>query len=486
MEAGSQKRAPVYEALEQLKKRRVVPFDVPGHKRGRGNPELVELLGEKCVSLDVNSMKPLDNLCHPVSVIKEAEELAAEAFRADHAFFMVGGTTSSVQGMVLSCCKAGDKIILPRNVHKSVINALVLCGAIPVYVNPEVDNRLGISLGMEVSEVEKAIVANPDAVAVLVNNPTYYGICSDLRSIVKIAHAHNMLVLVDEAHGTHLYFGENLPVCAMDAGADMASVSMHKSGGSLTQSSLLHVGSDRVDLGRLEACLHIVQSTSPSYLLMTSLDAARYELALHGEEMLQRGLALAQMAREAMKKIPGITCVGEASRGKAIYNLDLVRLVISASDLGLSGYQLADRLYEKYKIGMELADDRYVVAVVTYANEESDMRQLVEALEDISRKMTGKNNVDVVNAETRLIPQIPPMIDTPRQAFFKEKKRIPWREAKGKIAAEALIPYPPGIPLVNPGELVTEEIWEYMEEYRKKGLHFHGPSDASLDSFCVL
>ena len=186
------------------------------------------------------------------------------------------------------------------------------------------------------------------------------------------------------------------------------------------------------------------------------------------------------------KKIPGITCVGEASRGKAIYNLDLVRLVISASDLGLSGYQLADRLYEKYKIGMELADDRYVVAVVTYANEESDMRQLVEALEDISRKMTGKNNVDVVNAETRLIPQIPPMIDTPRQAFFKEKKRIPWREAKGKIAAEALIPYPPGIPLVNPGELVTEEIWEYMEEYRKKGLHFHGPSDASLDSFCVL
>ena len=195
MEKG-QMRAPVYEALEKLKKRRVVPFDVPGHKRGRGNPELVELLGEKCVSLDVNSMKPLDNLCHPVSVIKEAEELAAEAFRADHAFFMVGGTTSSVQGMVLSVCKAGDEIILPRNVHKSVINALVLCGAIPVYVNPEMDNRLGISLGMQVSEVEKAILEHPKAVAVLVNNPTYYGICSDLRSIVKVAHAHGMKVLV--------------------------------------------------------------------------------------------------------------------------------------------------------------------------------------------------------------------------------------------------------------------------------------------------
>ena len=177
MNRNKQMHAPVYEALERLKRRRVVPFDVPGHKRGRGNPELVDLLGEKCVSLDVNSMKPLDNLCHPVSVIKEAEELAAEAFRADHAFFMVGGTTSSVQGMVLSCCKAGDKIILPRNVHKSVINALVLCGAVPVYVNPEVDTKLGISLGMQVSEVERAIRENPDAAAVLVNNPTYYGIC---------------------------------------------------------------------------------------------------------------------------------------------------------------------------------------------------------------------------------------------------------------------------------------------------------------------
>ena len=234
MDINTQKKAPLYEALQKFRKQRVVPFDVPGHKRGRGNPELAELLGEKCVGLDVNSMKPLDNLCHPVSVIKEAEELAAEAFRADHAFFMVGGTTSSVQGMVLSCCKAGDKIILPRNVHKSVINALVLCGAVPVYVNPEVDKKLGISLGMQVSEVERAIRENPDAVAVLVNNPTYYGICSDLRAIVKVAHEHNMLVLADEAHGTHLYFGSDLPVCAMDAGADMASVSMHKSGGSLT------------------------------------------------------------------------------------------------------------------------------------------------------------------------------------------------------------------------------------------------------------
>lgn len=242
MKLLSQERAPIYEALEAFRRQRVVPFDVPGHKRGRGNPELAELLGERCVSMDVNSMKPLDNLCHPVSVIREAEQLAAEAFGAEHAFLMVGGTTSAVQSMILSTVKRGDEIILPRNVHRSVMGALVLCGAIPVYVNPESHPRLGIPLGMRVEEVAQAVQNHPQAKAILVNNPTYYGICSDLRRIVQIAHQAGMLCLADEAHGTHLYFGDHLPISAMSAGADMAAVSMHKSGGSLTQSSLLLTG----------------------------------------------------------------------------------------------------------------------------------------------------------------------------------------------------------------------------------------------------
>ena len=196
-----QRRAPIYEALEQFRQMRVVPFDVPGHKRGRGNPELTAFLGQQCVGVDVNSMKPLDNLCHPVSVIREAEELAADAFGAAHAFLMVGGTTSSVQSMVLTACKRGDEIILPRNVHRSVLNALVLCGAVPVYVNPEVDKRLGISLGMKREQVAKAIKEHPNAVAVLVNNPTYYGICSDLRAIVKMAHEAGMLCTVKHFPG---------------------------------------------------------------------------------------------------------------------------------------------------------------------------------------------------------------------------------------------------------------------------------------------
>ena len=201
----TQDRAPIMEALKKMKRARLVPFDVPGHKRGRGNTELREFLGENCLDVDVNSMKMLDNLCHPVSVIKDAEMLAAEAFRAAHAFFMVGGTTSAVQAMVLSAVGRGDKIIMPRNVHRSAINALILCGAIPVYINPQMDNNLGISLGMSLDDVAEAIKNNPDAKAVLVNNPTYYGICSNLKAITELAHAHNMLLLVDEAHGTHLY-----------------------------------------------------------------------------------------------------------------------------------------------------------------------------------------------------------------------------------------------------------------------------------------
>ena len=300
----SQERAPIYEALQEFEKRRVVPFDVPGHKRGRGNPELAQLLGEKCVSMDVNSMKPLDNLCHPISVIREAEELAAEAFGAAHAFLMVGGTTSAVQTMILSVAKRGEKIILPRNVHRSVMGAMVLCGAVPVYVDPACDDRLGIPLGMRREDVETAIKKHPNAKAVLVNNPTYYGVCSDLKAIAKMAHDHGMLCLADEAHGTHFYFSDELPLSAMAAGADMAAVSMHKSGGSLTQSSLLLCG-PAMQEGHVRQIINLTQTTSGSYLLLSSLDISRRNLALRGREAFAQVVRLADYAREEINRIVG-------------------------------------------------------------------------------------------------------------------------------------------------------------------------------------
>lgn len=335
-----QTRAPIYEALERFRNMRVVPFDVPGHKRGRGNPEMAAFLGEKCVSIDVNSMKPLDNLCHPVSVIRDAEDLAADAFGAAHAFLMVGGTTSSVQTMVLATCKRGDKIILPRNVHRSVINALVLCGAVPVYVNPEVDDRLGISLGMRREQVERAIREHPDAVAVLVNNPTYYGVCSDLKAITKMAHDAGMFCLADEAHGTHFYFGAGMPISAMDAGADMAAVSMHKSGGSLTQSSFLLIGPN-MNQGHVRQIINLTQTTSSSYLLMSSLDISRRNLALRGREVFAKVSTMADYAREEVNAIGGYYAFGkELVNGDSVFDFDPTKLSIHTRDIGLAGIEV--------------------------------------------------------------------------------------------------------------------------------------------------
>ena len=481
MEKNPQMRAPVYEALEKLKKRRVVPFDVPGHKRGRGNPELAELLGEKCMSLDVNSMKPLDNLCHPVSVIKEAEELAAEAFRADHAFFMVGGTTAAVQSMVLSVCRAGDKIILPRNVHKSVINALVLCGAIPVYVNPEVDKRLGISLGMEVSEVERAILDNPGAVAVLVNNPTYYGICSDMRSIVKLAHEHEMLVLVDEAHGTHLYFGENLPVAAMDAGADMAAVSMHKSGGSLTQSSLLLTGKN-VNWEYVSQIINLMQTTSASYLLMSSLDISRRNLALRGRESFAKVAQMAEYAREEINNIGGYYAYGkDLVNGGSVYDFDVTKMSVYTRDIGLAGIEVYDLLRDEYDIQIELGDIANILAYISIGDRIQDIERLVGALADIKR-LYSKDPSTMLNTEYIN----PTVLVSPQAAFYSEKKCMPIRETAGSVCGEFVMCYPPGIPILAPGEMITPEIIDYIVYAKEKGCSMQGTEDPDVEYLNVL
>ena len=308
-----QRATPLADALDAQRINRLAHFDVPAHKSGRGNPELTEYLGERAMAMDVNSMKPLDNLGHPVSVIRDAQRLAAEAFGADDAFFMVNGTTSAVQAMIMATCTAGDEIILPRNVHRSAINALVVCGAIPVYVNPGTDKRLGIPLGMRVEDVAKAIAEHPSAKAVLVNNPTYYGICSNLVEIVKLAHAAGMRVLADEAHGTHFYFHEELPVSAMAAGCDMAAASIHKTGGSLTQSSVL-LTRRPVNPDYVRQVITLTQSTSASYLLLSSLDIARKNLFFRGREMYQKTMSSAATTPSGRSSSTATPCSRSTAR----------------------------------------------------------------------------------------------------------------------------------------------------------------------------
>jgi len=481
MNLNKQKRAPIYEALAQFRKQRVVPFDVPGHKRGRGNPELVELLGEKCVGIDVNSMKPLDNLCHPVSVIREAEELAADAFGATHAFLMVGGTTSSVQSMILSACKSGDKIILPRNVHKSAINALVLCGAVPVYVDPRVDPKLGIPLGMEFADVQSAIEQNPDAVAVLVNNPTYYGVCSNLKAIVDLAHAHGMQVLADEAHGTHLYFSENLPLCAMEAGADMAAVSMHKSGGSLTQSSLLLLGPN-VNARYVDKIINLTQTTSASYLLMSSLDVSRRNLALRGEKSFEKVAEMAQYAREEINEVGGYYAFGrELVNGGSVFDFDVTKLSVFTRGIGLAGIEVYDLLRDEYDIQIEFGDISNILAYISIGDRLQDIERLVGALADIKR-LYAKEPTELFLAE-----YISPVVAaTPQAAFYAEAESLPIRDAEGRICSEFVMCYPPGIPILSPGEVITKEIVDYIFYAKAKGCSMQGPEDPEIEYLNVL
>ncbi len=477
----NQNKAPVYEALQTFRKMRVVPFDVPGHKHGRGNPELTAFLGEQCVAVDVNSMKPLDNLCHPVSVIGEAEDLVADAFGAAHAFLMVGGTTSSVQSMVLSTCKRGDKIILPRNVHRSVINALVLCGAIPVYVNPEVDRRLGISLGMQREQVAKAIAENPDAKAVLVNNPTYYGICSDLRAIVKMAHEAGMYCLADEAHGTHFYFGEGMPVSAMEAGADMAAVSMHKSGGSLTQSSLLLIGPN-MNAGHVRQIINLTQTTSGSYLLMSSLDISRRNLALRGREVFAGVIQMAEYAREEINAIGGYDAFGrELINGNSIYDFDPTKLSVHTRDIGLAGIEVYDILRDEYDIQIEFGDIGNILAYLSIGDRTRELERLVSALAEIRRRY--QRDSSGLLSQEYIAPEV---VKSPQEAFYANKKSLPIEKTHGLVCSEFVMCYPPGIPILAPGERITEEILAYIEYAREKGCSMTGPEDADIRNLNVL
>lgn len=482
MNLSDQSKAPIFEALERYKSMRIVPFDVPGHKRGKGNPELTKFLGEKCLTVDVNSMKPLDNLCHPVSVIKEAEELAARAFGAQHAFFMVNGTTSAVQSMIMSVCKRGDKIIMPRNVHRSAINALIISGAVPVYVNPSINKQLGIPLGMSVADVKKTIEQNPDAKAVLVNNPTYYGICSDLRTITKLAHQHGMKVLVDEAHGTHFYFGENLPVSAMAAGADMAAVSMHKTGGSLTQSSFLLSNHPDLHQGYIRQIINLTQTTSGSYLLLSSLDLSRRNLALHGKEIFARVKELAQYAREEINKLGGFYAFSsELIDGDAIFDFDTTKLSVHTRDIGLAGIEVYDLLRDEYDIQIEFGDIGNILAIISVGDNMFVMERLISAMAEIKRiyqkDKAGMYDHEYINPE---------VVMTPQEAFYAAKHAMPIEQSAGQICSEFVMCYPPGIPILAPGERITQEILDYIAYAKEKGCFLTGTEDIHIENINVV
>lgn len=477
----TQQKTVLVDALRKHLNNRVVRFDVPGHKGGRGNKEFRDFIGEEAMKMDVNSMKPLDNLCHPTSVIREAQDIAAKAFGAKEAYFMVSGTTGSVQAMIMSTCKAGDKLIMPRNVHRSAINALVICGATPVYINPGLNKKLGISLGMSVSDVKKAIKENPDAKAILVNNPTYYGICSDLKSIVKLAHENNMLVLVDEAHGAHFYFGDNMPISAMAAGADMAAISMHKTGGSLTQSSILLSG-ERINADYVRQIINLTQTTSSSYLLLTSLDAARKNLSINGKALFKKTIDFAEYARTEINKLGGFYAYGrELIDNDMVCDFDSTKLSVFTKDIGLAGIEVYDILRDEYNIQIEFGDLGNILAIISAGDRGLEIERLISSLAEIKR-LYSKDSAGMFDHE-----YIDPIVVIPPQkAFFSNKQYIPIIESAGKISGEFVMAYPPGIPILAPGEKITEEIISYIMYAKEKGCLLTGTEDMNVEFINVI
>ena len=481
MKKTGQERAPLHEALTEYRKNRIVPFDVPGHKQGRGTPELTEFLGRDCLSVDVNSMKPLDNLSHPKSVIRDAEALAAEAFGADRAFFMIGGTTSAVQAMVMSVCKSGDSLIIPRNVHKSAINALILCDVNPVYVYPGIHSSMGISLGMDTENLRAAVRDNPSARAVFINNPTYYGICPELTKMVEIAHDAGMAALVDEAHGAHFSFGDDLPISAMMAGADISAISMHKTGGSLTQSSLLLARGNRVSADYVRTIINLTQTTSPSYLLMSSLDIARRTLAVKGREIFRKVRELAEYARAEINAIGGYYAFSrEIINGRDIADFDTTKLSVHTLKIGLAGVEVYDLLRDDYGIQAEFGDMGNMLAIISVGDTRYNIERLASALAEIKRlhgKETGKGNEGLQAHE-----YVAPVVKlSPREAFYAEREPVRLAECLGRVSSEFVMCYPPGIPILAPGELVTREALDHITYAKLKGSLLMGPQDMTLE-----
>ncbi|MDA5108711.1 aminotransferase class V-fold PLP-dependent enzyme [Brevibacillus thermoruber] len=481
----SQMKTPLFSGLVEHARKNPIQFHIPGHKKGMGmHPAFREFIGENALSIDLINIAPLDDLHHPKAMIKEAQELAAEAFGADHTFFSVQGTSGAIMAMIMATCKPGDKIIVPRNVHKSVMAAIVFAGAVPVFIHPAMDERLGISHGITVKAVQKALQTHPDAAALLVINPTYFGIAGDLREIVRTAHKYGIPVLVDEAHGVHIHFHEDLPISAMQAGADMAATSVHKLGGSLTQTSILNVREGLVDVDRVKTVMSMLTTTSTSYILLASLDMARQHLALNGRAMMDEAIRLADKARKMINEIPRIYCVGREILGKpATFAMDPTKLLIHVRDLGITGWEVENWLRNKYNIEVELSDLYNVLCLVTPGDTEESIQTLVNALRELAVEFA---HVQAEEKPAIVLPKIPVLSMTPRDAFYAETEAIPLAEAEGRVITEFIMVYPPGIPIFLPGEVITADNIAYIQENIRAGLPVQGPEDETLRTVKVV
>ena len=493
---SSQVSTPLLNALRECANQNHAPFYTPGHKRGQGiSQQLADCFGSAVFRADLPELAQLDNLFAPQGVIQEAQQLAAAVFGAEHTWFLVNGSTCGVQAAILATCATGDKIILPRNVHSSAIAGLILSGAIPVFVNPEYDPVLDIAHSITPKGVAVALEQHPDAKAVMMVYPTYYGVCGDVAAIASLAHQYNIPLLVDEAHGAHFAFHPDLPTSALAAGADLSVQSIHKVLGAMTEASMLHVQGNWVDIERVSFALQLLQSTSPSYLLLASLDAARQQMALQGEQLMAKTLQLADDAKNRIIQIPGLSVLEPVAVTPGFVALDETRLTVTVSGLCLTGFE-ADGILAQHCVIAELPSLQHLTFIISLGNTEADIDLLVQAFSILSKDNKLSSNYLQAPVGNKIIP----MADyaylsliSPREAFFSQTETLPVEkscDAYGglcqRISAELVCPYPPGIPVLMPGEVITPVALDYLQHIQALGGFISGCADISLKTLKVV
>lgn len=479
-----QNKAPLFETLLGHAKNRVVSFHTPGHKNGRGiDPRLRAFTGRNMYYMDVTVFPEVDSLHDPVGPIKKAQQLMAMAYGVEHSFFLVNGSSVGNMIMLMSACKPGDSVIISRNAHKSTMAGVTLSGVWPIWIQPKIDQNLDILFDSSPDQIEEALKKYPEAKAVFVTSPTYNGVASDLVKIAEICHSRGKILLVDEAHGPHLKFHEDLPVSAVEAGADMCVQSTHKILSALSQGSVLHVQSDLVDVSRVRRVVSLLQTTSPNYLILASLDLARRQAVMEGEKRLDRVIRAAESARRRLNNLKNIFCITRKDIVSRGYDMDPTKLTINVTRTGLSGHEIEDILAKEYKVQVDAADLFNMIAIMGIGSDHTDVDRLVSALEEIDDKYRG----EAQNWDLKIPELTTEMVMNPRDVFLQMKaKRVPLSRSVGQISAQTLTPYPPGIPVLIPGERITQEIVNYLLDLTEKDIRVVGQEGDALRTVKVV
>ncbi|ASC70883.1 Arginine decarboxylase [Halomicronema hongdechloris C2206] len=477
---------PLLTALAEQAGRAHARFYAPGHKGGQGIPTALKtLLGPAVFRADLPELPELDNLFAPEGVIAAAQTLAAEAFGAERSWFLANGSTGGIEAAVLAACGPGDLILVPRNAHRSVISALILSGARPVWVQPDYDADWDLVHGVLPQTIQRGLQQFPETRAVLLTSPTYHGVCSPVAAIAEVVHGRGLPLLVDEAHGAHFAFHPALPPSALAAGADVVVQSTHKVLSAMTQASMLHGQGNRIDWRRLQQALALTQSTSPNYVLLASLDAARQQMALQGQQYLQQTLALAERVRGQIAALPGLRPLQTTDLPRiGAWTLDTTRLTVEVAGLGLSGFEADMYLHRELGVTAELPTLRHLTFILSLGNTEAEGTRLVQAFGTLAASSGAAAPMPTGTLTMSEPVSVPPY--SPRQAFFAPNQACPIEAAQGHLSAECVCPYPPGIPTLLPGEMISRDAIATLQVIHRSGGIITGCSDPSLTTLRVI